>query len=706
MAARETVLTPQGLEDLKAKIELLRTERRREVAQRIKEAREFGDISENSEYDDAKNEQAMLEKQISDLEEKLRGARVIDEKQVDTDVVGVGVTVHVKDQKTDKSSKYRIVGSAEADPAESKLSNESPVGKALLGHKRGETDHRAGPPRPRPQAQDHQDRTRIESPVVDDRRAKLERLRAEGIDPFPHAFHGVVPIERVHAEHADLADGEETDSAYRIAGRLAARRGHGGAAFLDVVDRSGRLQVHARKDVLGDEAFETLVSLDLGDLIGVDGTAFRSRRGELSLRATGWTLLAKSLRNPPDKFHGLEDVETRYRHRELDLLANEETRELFTLRSKVVSAIRRKLDERGFLEVETPVLQPLYGGALARPFVTHHNELDRDLFLRIADELYLKRLIVGGLERVYEIGKDFRNEGVSHKHNPEFTMLEWYEAYADYDDIATRLEELIAYVAEEVGYDGPIDFSTPWRRVKLRRRHPRRDRGRRDGAPRRPGRGGEGEGDRAGPGRDVGEAGGRPALEARGAEARAAHLRDGLPEGAVALRQGPPLRARAGRALRVLRRRDGVLERLLRAERPGRAARAFRAAAGRRGRRRRGDAALRRGLRARARAGHAADRRDRRGHRPAGDDPQRPPLDPRGRALPRDEGLAAKTSLGAGFRGRLRPKFDRRPLVDSTSWQVGDQSTFIPTGIDAEEGGKWIGNRPPRSTRQKRARSV
>ena len=303
---------------------------------------------------------------------------------------------------------------------------------------------------------------------MDDRRAKLERLRAEGIEPFPHAFPGVVPIEGVHAEHAALEDGEETDSAYRVAGRLAARRGHGGAAFLDLVDRSGRIQVHARRDVLGEESFDTLTSLDLGDLIGVDGTAFRSRRGELSLRATGWTLLAKSLRAPPEKFHGLEDVETRYRHRELDLIANEEVRERFIIRTKVVRAIRRWLDDRGFLEVETPVLQPLYGGALAAPFTTHHNALDRDLFLRIADELYLKRLIVGGLERVYEIGKDFRNEGVSHKHNPEFTMLEWYEAYADYNDIAARLEELISYVAEDIGYDGPVDFSTPWRRVTLR----------------------------------------------------------------------------------------------------------------------------------------------------------------------------------------------------------------------------------------------
>ena len=303
---------------------------------------------------------------------------------------------------------------------------------------------------------------------MDDRRAKLERLREQGIDPFPHEFGGVGPIAEIHRAHDGLEAGEETDASYRIAGRLTARRGHGGAAFLDLVDRSGKLQVHAKRDVLGEESFETLTSLDLGDLIGVDGTAFKSRRGELSLRATGWTLLAKSLRAPPEKFHGLEDVETRYRHRELDLIANEEVRELFILRSRVVRALRRWLDERGFLEVETPVLQPLYGGALARPFVTHHNALDRDLYLRIADELYLKRLIVGGLERVYEIGKDFRNEGVSFKHNPEFTMLEWYEAYADYTDIAARLEELIAYVAGEVGYDGPIDFSAPWRRLTLR----------------------------------------------------------------------------------------------------------------------------------------------------------------------------------------------------------------------------------------------
>ena len=302
----------------------------------------------------------------------------------------------------------------------------------------------------------------------DDRRQKLEQLRAAGIEPFPHEYPGVSPSQKVHDEHGELEDGAETDVSYRVAGRLAARRGHGGQAFLDVVDRAGKIQIQAKKDVLGDESFDALTSLDLGDLIGIDGTAFKSRRGELSLRATDWKLLAKSLLPPPDKFHGLEDVETRYRRRELDLIANAESRDLFILRSRTIAAIRRWLDARDFLEVETPVLQPLYGGALARPFTTHYNALDREFFLRIAPELYLKRLIVGGLERVYELGKDFRNEGLSPKHNPEFTMLEWYEAYADYEDIAKELEQLVAHVADEVGYEGEIDFSAPWRRVTLR----------------------------------------------------------------------------------------------------------------------------------------------------------------------------------------------------------------------------------------------
>ena len=300
------------------------------------------------------------------------------------------------------------------------------------------------------------------------RRAKLERLRADGIEPYPHEFPGVEPIADVLAAHADLADGEETGARHRVAGRLAARRGQGKMAFLDLVDRSGRLQLQARVDVLGEEAHERLLGLDLGDIIGVDGTAMRTRRGELTLKLDDVTVLAKSLRPPPEKHHGLQDVETRYRRRELDLMSNEQTRELFIARARIISAIRRHLDEAGFVEVETPILQPLYGGALARPFTTHRNALDRDLYLRIATELYLKRTIVGGLERVYEIGKNFRNEGLSPKHNPEFTVLEFYEAYADYEDVADRTEGLVSAVAQQVGSRGPIDFSTPWRRLTLR----------------------------------------------------------------------------------------------------------------------------------------------------------------------------------------------------------------------------------------------
>jgi lysyl-tRNA synthetase, class II len=287
------------------------------------------------------------------------------------------------------------------------------------------------------------------------------------VDPFPHEFGGVEPIALVREAHASLQPGDETTVAHRVAGRLAARRGQGKMAFLDIVDRSGRIQLQARVDELGADGMERLLDLDLGDVIGVDGTAFCSRRGELTLRIQSFQLLAKSLRPPPEKHHGLRDVETRFRHRELDLIANEEARELFVTRARIISAIRRFLDAEGFVEVETPVLQPLYGGAAARPFTTHHNALDREFYLRIATELYLKRLIVGGLERVYEIGKDFRNEGVDSTHNPEFTMLEWYEAYADYNDIAARCERLIAYVADEIGYYGELDFSPPWRRETL-----------------------------------------------------------------------------------------------------------------------------------------------------------------------------------------------------------------------------------------------
>jgi lysyl-tRNA synthetase, class II len=304
--------------------------------------------------------------------------------------------------------------------------------------------------------------------LIAERREKAERLREGDPDAFPHEFSGAEPVATILAAYEHLAVGEETDDHHRVAGRIAARRGAGRAAFLDLVDRSGKIQLHARVDVLGEQAFERLLSLDLGDLVGVDGAALRSRHGEITLRVDAFQILAKALRPPPDKHHGLSDVETRHRRRELDLIASERTRELFMARARAITAVRSYLDGEGFIEVETPVLQPLYGGALARPFTTHHNALDRDLYLRIATELYLKRLIVGGLERVYELGKDFRNEGISHKHNPEFTMVEWYEAYADYDGEAARLEELVARAAAAVGYSGELDFSRPWHKVSFK----------------------------------------------------------------------------------------------------------------------------------------------------------------------------------------------------------------------------------------------
>jgi lysyl-tRNA synthetase class 2 len=301
--------------------------------------------------------------------------------------------------------------------------------------------------------------------LIAERRAKAQRLRESDDSAFPHAFARVEPIDSVVAAYEHLQAGEETDERHRVAGRIAARRGAGKAAFLDLIDRTGKIQLHARVDVLGRERFDALTALDLGDLIGVDGCPIRSRHGEISLRVESFQILAKALRPPPDKHHGLSDVETRYRHRELDLIASDDARRLFIDRARIITAVRAYLDANGFVEVETPVLQPLYGGALARPFTTHHNALDRDLYLRIATELYLKRLIVGGLERVYELGKDFRNEGISHKHNPEFTMVEWYEAYADYEDAARRLEELVRAAAEAAGYEGELDFSAPWARI-------------------------------------------------------------------------------------------------------------------------------------------------------------------------------------------------------------------------------------------------
>jgi lysyl-tRNA synthetase, class II len=304
--------------------------------------------------------------------------------------------------------------------------------------------------------------------LIAERREKGERLRAADPSAFPYVFRDSEPIEGLLSAYAPLEAGEETEQRHRVAGRIAARREAGKMAFLDLIDRTGKLQLHARVDVLGEEAFVRITSLDVGDLIGVEGAALRSRRGEISLRVESFALLSKALRPPPDRHAGLSDVQTRYRRRELDLIASDTARQLFIDRARIISAVRAYLDGAGFIEVETPVLQPLYGGALARPFTTHHNALERTLYLRIATELYLKRLLVGGLERVYELGKDFRNEGVSSKHNPEFTMVEFYEAYADYDDAAERLQAIVLGAARAIGYAGELDFASPWKRVSFR----------------------------------------------------------------------------------------------------------------------------------------------------------------------------------------------------------------------------------------------
>jgi lysyl-tRNA synthetase class 2 len=309
------------------------------------------------------------------------------------------------------------------------------------------------------------------------RRAKVERLRAEGVNPYPHNFNDRTHVEEIVAAHdpAELGEGEHDEHSYRVMGRVTGKRGHGKVVFLDVRDITGSIQAVAKRDVLGEQAFERIEDLDIGDEVGVEGGVYVTKRGQLAIGVRECTLLAKALLDPPDLFHGISDPELRYRQRELDLMANAESREIFKKRSDLTFAIREHMHERGWVELETPILQRLTGGAAARPFVTHHNELDRDLFLRTATELLLKRAIVGGFEDVYEFGRFFRNEGMSPQHNPEFTMLEMFVGGADYNGVMEFVEVLVANVVEKVmgttvvERDGvEIDFKAPWPRVVLR----------------------------------------------------------------------------------------------------------------------------------------------------------------------------------------------------------------------------------------------
>ncbi len=309
--------------------------------------------------------------------------------------------------------------------------------------------------------------------VMRHRLEKLEQLRAAE-EPFKFRFSPRDPVQSLQDKYAELPAGDETGDVTRVAGRIMGLRHHGKATFCDLVDFSGKIQLLASMDGLGEERYASFEVLDVGDWLGAEGTIFRSKRGELTVRPSSYELLAKSLRPLPEKWHGLRDVETRYRQRYVDLIVNPEVREALITRTRAIKALRCFLDERGFIEVETPMLQPIPGGATARPFVTHHNALDMELYLRVAPELYLKRLIVGGLEKVYEINRSFRNEGISIKHNPEFTMLEFYWAFVDYLDLAGFLEEMVATVVREVKgdtkleYQGrPLDLNPPWRRVTM-----------------------------------------------------------------------------------------------------------------------------------------------------------------------------------------------------------------------------------------------
>ena len=314
------------------------------------------------------------------------------------------------------------------------------------------------------------------SDLVAARRRKLEELRGRGVNPFPNDFRPADTAAGVQHRYGtqtreQLEHGTDTVS---LAGRIVAMRDFGKASFLHLQDRSGRVQAYVKRDMVGEDTFATFKAMDIGDFAGVVGRPFRTKTNELTIEAKEIRLLGKALRPLPEKWHGLTDVEARYRQRYLDLVANPEVREVFLMRSRIVDRIRAFFTARDFVEVETPMMQPLPGGAAARPFMTHHNALDMDLYLRIAPELYLKRLLVGGFERVFEINRNFRNEGISVRHNPEFTMLEFYWAYATYEDLMRLTEELFATLADEllgrrtIEYgEATIDLSPPWRRVSI-----------------------------------------------------------------------------------------------------------------------------------------------------------------------------------------------------------------------------------------------
>ena len=403
------------------------------------------------------------------------------------------------------------------------------------------------------------------------RHEKLENLRKRGIDPFGERFPVTHRAQQLHEQLGSAKEEELTAfGPVSLAGRIMTLRHHGKTCFAHLQDGTGRIQLYARADRLGD-AYALFTELDLGDFIGVSGEVFRTRTGELTVAVASFQFLAKALRPLPEKWHGLKDVEQRYRRRYVDLVVNRDVRRIFVLRSRLIKAIRDFLDARGYIEVETPMMQPIPGGAIARPFKTHHNTLGMDLYLRIAPELYLKRLIVAGFERVYEINRNFRNEGVSTQHNPEFTMLEFYQAYADYRDLMVLTEEMFAALTQTVGGtstlrwgEHDIELRPPWRRLGFFEGLSQRPRARGDDGHRRGGGGPSRPRPRGGRGS---EPGALAPVEGRlrdpgGADPGPTDLRGGLSHRALAAGQEEAGESEAGGSLRAVHRATGDRQRL------------------------------------------------------------------------------------------------------------------------------------------------
>ncbi len=432
MAAKPTMLTAEGLKKLEDELVYLQNEKRKEIAEKIKVARSFGDLSENSEYDDAKNEQAIMEARISTIEAILKTAVLIDESETSNERVHLTSVVKIEMLATGRQVQYKIVGSGsnEANPREGKISDESPIGAALMDKSVGDV-------------------VEVETPITTSDRDVYTKTVKDKFEDY---------------ENKDVC----------VAGRIMSKRGKGKVSFLDLHDKTGKIQIFAKFDDLGEEEYGFLKKWDIGDIVEVKGFVFKTQMGEISVHAKAVRLLSKSLKPLPEKYHGLTNTDLRYRQRYVDLIMNPEVKDTFVKRSKIIAAIRRYLDAQDFIEVETPMLVANAGGAAARPFLTHSNALDEEFKLRISLELYLKRLIVGGLERVYEIGRVFRNEGVDTRHNPEFTLMELYQAYTDYNGMMDLTENLYRHVAQEVlgtttiTYNGvEMDLGKPFERITM-----------------------------------------------------------------------------------------------------------------------------------------------------------------------------------------------------------------------------------------------